>query len=114
MRFFKIELGNVTVFHDELDLEPGEVRVKRGGGNAGHNGLHSISALCGNDYQRVRIGIGHPGDKALVHGYVLGNFDRDEQAGVEDLCTALSDPLDLLLNGQDKAYQQAVNRAMDV
>ena len=113
MRFFKIELGNVTVFHDELDLEPGEVRVKRGGGNAGHNGLRSISALCGNDYQRVRIGIGHPGDKALVHGYVLGNFDRDEQAGVEDLCTALSDPLDLLLNGQDKAYQQAVNRAMD-
>ena len=112
MRFFKIDVGQVTVFHDELDLEPGEVRVKRGGGNAGHNGLRSISALCGNDYQRVRIGIGHPGDKALVHGYVLGNFDRDEQAGVEDLCAALSDPLALLLNGQDKAYQQAVNAAM--
>jgi PTH1 family peptidyl-tRNA hydrolase len=112
MRFFKIDVGQVTVFHDELDLEPGEVRVKRGGGNAGHNGLRSISALCGNDYQRVRIGIGHPGDKALVHGYVLGNFDRDEQAGVEDLCAALADPLALLLNGQDKAYQQAVNAAM--
>ena len=87
--------------------------MKRGGGNAGHNGLRSISQICGNDYRRVRIGIGHPGDKALVHHYVLGNFDRDEQAGVEDLCAALADNLALLLAGQDGAYQQAVNAAMD-
>jgi PTH1 family peptidyl-tRNA hydrolase len=113
MRFFKIELAAVTVFHDELDLAPGDVRVKRGGGNAGHNGLRSITHLCGNDYRRVRIGIGHPGDKALVHHYVLGNFAKDEQEGVRDLCEALADPLALLLEGQDSAYQQAVNAAMD-
>ena len=87
--------------------------VKRGGGNAGHNGLRSITHLCGNDYRRVRIGIGHPGDKALVHHYVLGNFAKDEQEGVRDLCDALADPLALLLEGQDSAYQQAVNAAMD-
>ena len=113
MRFFKINLDAVSIFHDELDLEPGDVRVKRGGGNAGHNGLRSISQICGNDYRRVRIGIGHPGDKALVHNYVLGNFDRDEQAGVEDLCEALAAHLPLLLAGQDAAYQQAVNATMD-
>ena len=114
MRFFKLDLDAVIVFHDELDLDPGEVRVKVGGGNAGHNGLRSISQVCGNDYRRVRIGIGHPGDKALVNAYVLGAFAKDEQAGVEDLCDALSASLELLLDHQDSAYQQAVNAAMDL
>ena len=68
------------MFHDELDLAPGKVRVKLGGGNAGHNGLRSITAHCGNDYRRVRIGIGHPGDKALVHPYVLSDFAKSESA----------------------------------
>jgi peptidyl-tRNA hydrolase, PTH1 family len=113
MRFFKIELASVIVFHDELDLDPGDVRVKSGGGNAGHNGLRSISQICGNDYRRVRIGIGHPGNKALVHHYVLGNFAKDEQKGVFDLCDALAAHINLLLDGQDGAYQQAVNAAMD-
>ena len=66
----------VVVFHDELDLPPAKVRVKKGGGNAGHNGLKSITALCGNEYWRVRLGIGHPGDKALVHAYVLNDFGK--------------------------------------
>ena len=76
----------VVVFHDELDLPPGKVRVKTGGGNAGHNGLRSITAHVGNDYRRVRIGIGHPGEKELVHAYVLQDFAKSERAWVEALC----------------------------
>ena len=74
--FYKIGLDDIIVFHDELDLPPGKVRVKMGGGVAGHNGLRSISAHIGNDYRRVRIGIGHPGNKELVHPYVLSDFPR--------------------------------------
>ena len=83
MRFYKIPLDKVVVFHDELDLPPAKVRVKKGGGNAGHNGLKSITALCGNEYWRVRLGIGHPGDKALVHAYVLNDFGKAERAWVD-------------------------------
>jgi PTH1 family peptidyl-tRNA hydrolase len=101
-----------VVFHDELDLDPGVVRVKTGGGNAGHNGLRSISGICGNDYRRVRIGIGHPGDKSLVHGWVLSNFHKDEHQGVDDLCRALSDHAALLTDKQDTDYQARVNQAM--
>ena len=78
MRFYKIPLSGIIVFHDELDLPPGRVRVKVGGGNAGHNGLRSISENIGNDYRRVRIGIGHPGDKDRVYGYVLSDFGKAE------------------------------------
>ena len=83
LRFFKLELADLIVFHDELDLAPGKLRVKTGGGNAGHNGLRSITALCGNDYRRVRMGIGHPGHKDLVHGYVLRDFAKAEEPWVE-------------------------------
>ena len=69
------------VFHDEVDLPPGKVRVKKGGGNAGHNGLRSITAHIGNDYHRVRLGIGHPGDKELVQAYVLQDFAKDDGRG---------------------------------
>src|SRR5260370_22974157 len=78
MSFYKIPPDNIVVIHDELDLRPGKVRVKRGGGNAGHNGLRSIDAMIGPDYWRVRIGVGHPGIRELVHPYVLQNFTRDE------------------------------------
>ena len=79
MAFYKIALANVTVFHDELDLAPGKVRVKMGGGLAGHNGLYSINQLCGGpDFQRIRLGIGHPGHKDRVSGYVLSGFAKDE------------------------------------
>ena len=78
--FFKLAAGEITVFQDELELPPAKVRVKVGGGIAGHNGLRSISAHIGNDYRRVRLGIGHPGIKELVHGYVLSDFAKDERA----------------------------------
>ncbi|VFU10382.1 peptidyl-tRNA hydrolase [Methylocella tundrae] len=89
-RYLKIEPKDIVVFHDELDLPPGKVRVKSGGGNAGHNGLKSITAHIGNDYRRVRLGIGHPGDRALVHNYVLGDFAKSEAPWVESLCGAIA------------------------
>src|SRR5690606_34338096 len=96
MRFFKIALSDITVFYDELDLPPAKMRVKIGGGNAGHNGLRSITAHCGNDYRRVRLGIGHPGHKPLVQSYVLGDFGKAEEQWVDDLCRALAENADLL------------------
>jgi peptidyl-tRNA hydrolase, PTH1 family len=112
-RFYKVPLGDVVVFHDELDLPPGKLRVKLGGGNAGHNGLRSITALCGNDYRRVRIGIGHPGDKALVHPYVLSDFAKAERAWVEDLARACADHAALLAKGDDAGFQNKVHLAME-
>ncbi|MFL5127556.1 MAG: aminoacyl-tRNA hydrolase [Microvirga sp.] len=111
-RFFKIALSDVVVFHDELDLAPGKVRVKLGGGNAGHNGLRSITAHCGNDYRRVRIGIGHPGDKALVHPYVLSDFAKSEAPWVDDLCAAVADHAALLARGEDSSFQNKVHLAL--
>jgi PTH1 family peptidyl-tRNA hydrolase len=112
-RFFKLELSDVVVFHDELDLAPAKVRVKLGGGNAGHNGLRSITAQCGNDYRRVRIGIGHPGDKDLVHAYVLSDFARSEEPWVEDLCRACADAAPVLAKGDDATFQNKVHLAME-
>ena len=90
LRFWKLDASALVVIHDELDLAPGKVRVKVGGGNAGHNGLRSISAHVGNDYKRVRIGIGHPGDKALVYYYVLSDFAKSEAGWVEAVCEAIA------------------------
>jgi len=112
-RFYKIALGDVVVFHDELDLAPGKLRVKVGGGNAGHNGLRSITAHCGNDYRRVRIGIGHPGHKDLVHPYVLSDFAKAEEPWVEDLCAACADFAPLLAKGDDASFQNKVHLAME-
>jgi PTH1 family peptidyl-tRNA hydrolase len=110
--FYKIPLGEVTVFHDELDLAPAKVRVKNGGGNAGHNGLRSISAMCGNDYQRVRLGIGHPGDKNLVHPYVLSDFFKDEHGWVEAVLNSVADAADLLATGKPDEFQNRVHLAI--
>ena len=85
MRFFKLEPADVTVFHDELDLAPGKLRVKQGGGHAGHNGLRSIHSVIGPDYARVRLGIGHPGHKDAVSGYVLHDFAKADADWLEDL-----------------------------
>jgi PTH1 family peptidyl-tRNA hydrolase len=87
--------------------------VKVGGGNAGHNGLRSITALCGNDYRRVRMGIGHPGDKSLVHAYVLNDFAKTEEPWVEDLCRACADHAALLAAGEDASFQNKVHLAME-
>ena len=101
------------VFHDELDLPPGKVRVKTGGGIAGHNGLRSITAHVGNDYRRVRIGIGHPGVKELVHPYVLNDFAKSERDWVEALDRHHRRQCELLARGQDASFQNKVHLAMD-
>src|SRR5262245_327284 len=110
--FFKIAPGDVTVFQDELELPPGKVRVKIGGGIAGHNGLRSVSAHIGNEYRRVRLGIGHPGVKELVHGYVLSDFAKDERPWVETLCEAVADNAGLLVANRDSTFQNKVHLAM--
>jgi peptidyl-tRNA hydrolase, PTH1 family len=111
MSFFKIAPGDIVVIHDELDLRPGKVRVKRGGGNAGHNGLRSIDAMIGADYWRIRIGIGHPGIKELVHPYVLQNLPADEaRLWVTPLTEAVAEALPLLLGGAPDAFMSEVAR----
>jgi PTH1 family peptidyl-tRNA hydrolase len=110
--FYKLALTDIVVFHDEIDLAPGKVRVKTGGGVAGHNGLRSITAHIGNDYRRVRIGVGHPGVKELVHGHVLNDFAKDERPWVEALCAIIADNVDLLVKGQDASFQNKVHLGM--
>jgi peptidyl-tRNA hydrolase, PTH1 family len=110
--FYKLGLSDLVVFHDELDLSPGKLRVKTGGGNAGHNGLRSISAHVGNDYRRVRFGIGHPGDKDLVEPYVLQDFAKSERPWVAALCDIVADNADLLAKGEDASFQNKVHLAM--
>ena len=113
MHFYKLPLSDVVVFHDELDLPPGKVRVKAGGGVAGHNGLRSITAHVGNDYRRVRIGIGHPGVKELVQPYVLSDFPNSERDWVEALTGIVADNAELLARGEDPSFQNKVHLAMD-
>ncbi len=110
--FYKIDLGNIAVAHDELELPAGKVRVKVGGGHAGHNGIRSVSEHMGNDYKRVRIGIGHPGDKAMVHPYVLSDFAKSEQLWVETLCDAIADNVGLLARNQDSSFQNKIHLTM--
>jgi peptidyl-tRNA hydrolase, PTH1 family len=113
MHFYKLEPSAVVVFHDELDLPASKVRVKVGGGIAGHNGLRSITEHVGNDYRRVRIGIDHPGVKELVHGYVLNDFAKSERPWVEALIDIIADNAELLARGQDSTFQNKVHLAMD-
>ncbi|MBI5262331.1 MAG: aminoacyl-tRNA hydrolase [Bradyrhizobium sp.] len=109
VNFFKLSSGDVTVFHDELELPPAKLRVKVGGGIAGHNGLRSISAHIGNEYRRVRLGIGHPGVKELVHSYVLSDFVKEDAAWVTALCEAMADNAGLLASGKDSTFQNKVH-----
>jgi len=111
-QFYKLAPGDITVFHDEIELPPGRVRVKVGGGIAGHNGLRSISEHIGDDYRRVRIGVGHPGHKDLVEHYVLSGFAKSERAWVEALTGIIADNVDLLVRGQDASFQNKVHLAM--
>ncbi len=112
VQFYKLAPGEVSVFHDEIELPPGKVRVKVGGGIAGHNGLRSITAHIGNDYRRVRIGVGHPGVKDRVEQYVLGDFAKSERDWLEALLRILADNVDLLVQGQDASFQNKVHLAM--
>lgn len=110
--FFKIELGDIIVLHDEIDLAAAKVRVKTGGGNAGHNGLRSISAHCGNDYVRVRIGVGRPESKDQVHGHVLNDFAKDEYPWVDAVLEAISESAELLVGGRPEEFQNRVHLAL--
>jgi peptidyl-tRNA hydrolase, PTH1 family len=110
--FFKLAASDITVFQDELELPPAKVRVKVGGGIAGHNGLRSVTSHIGNDYRRVRLGIGHPGVKELVHAYVLSDFFKEEGPWVAALCEAVADNAALLAAGQDASFQNKVHLAM--
>jgi len=111
-QFYKIPAGDITVFHDEIELPPAKVRVKVGGGIAGHNGLRSISEHVGNDYRRVRIGVGHPGHKDLVEHYVLNDFAKAERGWVEALVGILADNVGFLVRGEDASFQNKVHLAM--
>jgi PTH1 family peptidyl-tRNA hydrolase len=112
VRFFKMSPADVIVFHDEIDLEPGKLRVKFGGGHAGHNGLKSISAHIGNDYQRVRIGVGHPGNRDAVAHYVLHDFARADGEWLGPMLAAIAQGLPSLLSGQDAKFMNDVGRAV--
>jgi len=108
LRFYKLDLDALTAFHDELDLEPFRVKVKKGGGAAGHNGLRSIDAHLGQEYRRVRLGIGHPGHKDRVTGYVLGNYAKAEMDDLSDMLGAVAAEAPLLAAGDDARFMNEV------
>jgi PTH1 family peptidyl-tRNA hydrolase len=108
MDFFKKEVGDITVFHDELDLAPFKVKVKTGGGTAGHNGLRSTEAHVGNAFRRVRIGIGHPGHKDRVTGHVLGNYAKAETEDLADMLGAIAAEAQWLAEGDDPRFMSEV------
>ncbi len=110
--FFKIPPADVVVLHDELDLAGGRLRVKRGGGHAGHNGLRSIHAHLGADYRRIRLGIGHPGDKDQVTQHVLRDFAKADDAWLEKLLEAIADGFALVVDGDDSGFMSKVALAM--
>ena len=110
--FFKIGLPDIIVVHDEIELPASKMRVKVGGGIAGHNGLRSVSAHVGNDYRRVRVGVGHPGVKELVHSHVLNDFAKAERPWVEAMLDAIADNADLLIGGRDSQFQNKVHLAL--
>jgi peptidyl-tRNA hydrolase, PTH1 family len=121
MSFYKLALSSLTVFHDEIELPPAKVRVKIGGSDAGHNGLRSISSHVGNEYRRVRLGVGHPRDwlgprhpslKSVVHRYVLSDFTKDDRPWVEALLETIADNAALLADGKDSTFQNKVHLAM--
>jgi PTH1 family peptidyl-tRNA hydrolase len=112
LRFYKLDLEALTVFHDELDLAPMKVKVKTGGGTAGHNGLRSIDAHLGPAFRRVRIGIGHPGHKDKVTGHVLGNYSKAEMDPLSDLLAAIAAEAEWLADYNDARFMSEVARRM--
>jgi peptidyl-tRNA hydrolase, PTH1 family len=108
LHFYKAATEDVVIVHDELDLVPGKVRVKRGGGAAGHNGLRSTDAAVGPEYLRIRFGIGHPGDKSRVTPYVLSNFAKDERPMVKAVSYAIAEAIPMLLTGDEAGFMNKV------
>ncbi|WP_424939072.1 aminoacyl-tRNA hydrolase [Aliiroseovarius sp. S253] len=113
MRFYKLTPDDIVVFHDELDLAPGKCRVKTGGGHAGHNGLRSIHAHIGAEYHRVRMGIGHPGNKAAVAGFVLRDFAKADQDWLDDVLRGCADGAADLAAGDSGKFMNAIGRRVN-
>jgi PTH1 family peptidyl-tRNA hydrolase len=110
MQFYKIKLANVLVVHDDLDLEVGDVRLKEGGGHGGHNGLRDIISRCGgNGFQRIRLGIGHPGNKSKVTGHVLKKAATDDQIAIENAIDKAISELDRIVNGETAKAMQSLH-----
>src|SRR5262245_18099338 len=112
LRFYKLEPADLTVFYDEIDLAPGKVRIKKGGGAGGHNGIRSIDGHIGQDYRRVRIGVGHPGVKEMVHPHVLGDFAKADREWLDPLLEALADNADMLAKGDDNGFMNKLSLAV--
>jgi PTH1 family peptidyl-tRNA hydrolase len=112
MRFYKLQPGDLVVIYDELDLPSGKARIKTGGGHGGHNGIRSIDAHSGKEYRRLRLGIGHPGIKELVHGHVLGDFAKADRGWVEPLLDALADNADMLVRREDSQLMNKLALAL--
>ena len=109
LEYFKIDSENVIVFHDDLDVDFGKIRVKFGGSSAGHNGIESIDKFIGKDYSRVRVGIGKPKEKRTVSDHVLENFDEDEMEELENITKSITDSLSILIDKKLELFSSAVN-----
>jgi PTH1 family peptidyl-tRNA hydrolase len=112
LRFYKLEASAVTVFYDEIELAAGKVRVKTGGGSAGHNGIRSLDQHIGNNYRRVRIGVGHPGVKEMVHGHVLGDFAKADRDWLDVLLDTIADNAELIAKGDDNGFMNKITLAL--
>ncbi len=108
LRYYKLKARDITAIYDELDLAPGKVRVKRGGGAGGHNGIRSLDSHIGKDYRRIRIGIGHPGDKKRVHRYVLSDIAKADLPLMRDIVDAVCEALPILVDGDDPGFMTKV------
>ncbi len=112
MRFYKLQPSDLVAIYDELDLPAGKARLKTGGGHGGHNGIKSLDAHCGREYRRLRLGIGHPGVKDLVHNHVLGDFAKAEQAWLEPLLDTLADNAEMLVRNEDSQLMNKIALAL--
>ncbi|RWP65863.1 aminoacyl-tRNA hydrolase [Mesorhizobium sp.] len=112
LRFYKLDASALTVLYDEIDLAAGKVRVKVGGGSGGHNGIRSLEQHVGKDFRRVRIGVGHPGVKEMVHGHVLGDFAKSDREWLDALLDTIADAAGLLAKGDDNSFMNRVTLAL--
>ena len=113
MAFYKLRIQDIIVFHDEMDLVAGKIRMKTGGGHAGHNGVRSIQSHIGSGFQRVRLGVGHPGDKEKVVGHVLKDFSKADQQWLDKMIEAIGENADLLIKGEDSGFMSKVSLALN-
>ena len=113
MTFYKLPLEDIIVLHDEMDLAAGKIRMKTGGGHAGHNGIRSIQSHIGAGFKRVRLGVGHPGDKEKVVGHVLQNFSKTDQQWLDKMIEAIGEHADFLVKGEDSSFMSKVSLAIN-